>query len=195
MHHDIYFVHASYSFCSIYFCANLQSALDFVFFLYLFAVCFGLYPSTMPRKTRANKIPFSPSVSPSRSQLFKNDRCREAFEKLSSKRKIWAERSVILDEVDLAIRANLESRGWLSLLEIDHPPPTALIREYFSNLSCHIYDSNTLVRSWIRGVEFTITPRVVAEALGVLVVTKAVYPYAEAPSIDVVMSYITGSFI
>ena len=74
--------------------------------------------------------------------------------------------SVILDEVDPAIRPNLKSRGWLSLLEIDHPPPTALIRDFFSNLSCHIYDSNTIVRSWIRGVEFTITPRVVAEALG-----------------------------
>ena len=103
----------------------------------------------MPRKTRANRIPSTPSVSPSRSQLFKNDRCCEAFEKLSSKRKIWAECSMILDEVDTAFRANLESRGWLSLLEIDHPPPTALIREFFSNLSCHVYDSKTLVRSWI----------------------------------------------
>ena len=56
---------------------------------------------------------------------------------------------MILDEVDPAIRPNLESRGWLSLLEIDHPPPTALIREFFSNLSCHIYDSNTFVKSWI----------------------------------------------
>ena len=92
------------------------------------------------------------SVSPSRVQLFKNNHCREAFEKLNSKRKIWAERSVILDEVESTIRANLESRGWLSLLEIDHPPPTALSREFFSNLSCHIYDSNTLVRSWIQGV-------------------------------------------
>ena len=118
MHHGIYFVHASYSFCSIYFCANLQSALGFVFFSFLFVVCFGPYPSTMPRK------------------------------KLNSKLKIWAERFMILNEVDLAIRANLESRGWLSLLEIDHPPPTALIREFFSNLSCHIYDSNALVRSW-----------------------------------------------
>ena len=102
---------------------------------------------------------------------------------------------MILDEVDLAIRPNLESRGWLSLLEIDHPPPTTLIREFFSNLSYHIYDSNTHVRSWIRGVEFTITLRVVAEALGVLVVTEPVYPYAEAPPIDVVMSYITRSSI
>ena len=143
----------------------------------------------MPRKTRANRIPSSPSVSPSRSQLFKNDHCREAFEKLNSKRKIWAERSVVLDEVDPAIRANLESRGWLSLLEIDHPPPTALIREFFSNLSCHVYDSNTLVRSWIQGVEFTITPKVVADVLGVLVVREPIYPYDESPPLDVVMSY------
>ena len=149
----------------------------------------------MPRKTRANRVPSTPSVSPSRSQLFKNDRCREAFEKLNSKHKIWVERSVVLDEVDPAIRTNLESRGWLSLLEIDHPPSTALIREFFSNLFCHIYDFNTLIRSWIRGVEFTITPRVVAEALGVPVITEPVYPYVEAPPIDVVMSHITGSSI
>ena len=83
----------------------------------------------------------------------------------------------------------------MSFLEIDHPPPTALIREFFSNLSYHIYDSNTLVRSWIRGVEFTITLRVVAEVFGVLVVSDLVYSYAESPSIDVVMSHITGSSI
>ena len=134
-------------------------------------------------------------MSPSRVQLFKNDRCREAFEKLNSKRKIWAEHSVILNEVDPAIKANLKSRGWLSLLEIDHPPLTALIREFFSNLSCHVYDSNTLVQSWIWGVEFTITPRVVAEALGVPVVTDTVYPYDESFPIDVVMSHIIGSSI
>ena len=81
------------------------------------------------------------------------------------------------------------------MLEINHPPPTALIREFFSNLSCHVYDSNTLVRSWIRGVEFTITPRVVAEALGVPIIREPIYPYAEAPSLDVVMSYITRSSI
>ena len=154
-----------------------------------------LNSSTMPRKTRANRVPSTPSVSPSRVQLFRNEHCREAYEKLNSKRKIWAERSVILNEVDPAIQANLESRGWLSLLEIDHPPPTVLIREFFSNLSCHIYDSNTIVRSWIQGVEFTITPRIVAEALGVPVVTDPVYPYDESPPIDEVMSHITGSSI
>ena len=114
----------------------------------------------MSRKTRANKVPSTLAMSHPRVQLFRNERAREAYEKLNSKCKIWAERSMILDEVDPAIRANLESRGWLSLLEIDHPPLTALIREFFSNLSCHIYDSNTVVRSWIRGEEFTITPRV-----------------------------------
>ena len=149
----------------------------------------------MPRKTRANRVPSTPSVSPSRVQLFRNERSREAYGKLNSKRKIWAERSVILDEVNPAIRANLESRGWLLLLEIDHPPPTTLIREFFSNLSCHIYDSNTVVRSWIQGVEFTITPRVVAKALGVPIVTDPIYPYDKSPPIDEVMSHITGSSI
>ena len=116
-------------FCSISFCANLQSALGFVFVSSLFLLCaLGPYSSIMPRKTRANRISFTPSVSPSRVQLFRNEHSREAFEKLNSKHKIWAERSVILDKVDLVIRGNLESRGWLSLLEIDHPPPTALIR-------------------------------------------------------------------
>ena len=134
-------------------------------------------------------------MSPSKSELFRNDRCREVFEKLNYKRKIWVERSVVLDDVDPAIRANFESRGWLSLMEVDHPPPTALIREFFSNLSCHVYDSNTLGRSWIRGVEFTITPRVVADALGVSVVRELVYPYEESRPLDDVMSYITRSSI
>ena len=149
----------------------------------------------MPRKTRANRSPSTPAVSPYRVQLFRNKRAREAYKKLNSKRKIWFEHSVILDEVDPAIRANLESRGWLSLLEIDHPPLTTLIREFFSNLSCHIYDFNTVIRSWIRGKEFTITLRVVAEALGVPIVTDPVNPYDESPPIDKVMSHITGSSI
>ena len=128
----------------------LTCSLPLVLFLFLFSflLCaLGPYSSTMPRKTRANKVPSTSFVSPSRVQLFRNERSREAFEKLNSKCKIWVERSVILDEVDPAIRANLESRGLLSLLEIDHPPPTALIREFFSNLSCHVYDSNTLIQS------------------------------------------------
>ena len=65
----------------------LTCSLPLVFFFF-FALCLGSYPSTMPRKTRANRIPSTPFVSPSRSQLFKNDCCREAFEKLNNKRKI-----------------------------------------------------------------------------------------------------------
>ena len=38
-------------------------------------------------------------------------------------------------------------------------------------------------------------PRVVGEALGVLVVSDPVYPYDESPPIDDVMSHITGSSI
>ena len=51
----------------IFFCANLQSALGFVFVSSLYLLCtLGPYSSTMPRKTRANRIPSTPSVSPSR---------------------------------------------------------------------------------------------------------------------------------
>ena len=45
------------------------------------------------------------------------------------------------------------------------------------------------------GVEFTITSRVVADALGVPIVRELVYSYEESPSLDDVMSYITGSSI
>ena len=98
-----------------FFLANLQSALGFVLFLFLFPIfllcALVPYSSTMPRKTRANRVPFTLSVSPSRVQLFRNEGSREVYEKLNSKCKIWAKRFVILDEIDPAIRANLESRG------------------------------------------------------------------------------------
>ena len=91
MHHIVFVLY-------FFFGANLKSALGFVFVSSLYLLCaLGPYSSTMPRKTRANRVPSTPSVSPSRVQLFKNDRCREAFKKLNSKRKIWAERSVILN--------------------------------------------------------------------------------------------------
>ena len=99
MHHIVLLV------LYIFFCANLQSALGFVSFSYFCYVHLFLYSSTMPRKTRANRVPSTPSVSPSMVQLFRNERSREAYEKLNSKHKIWAECSVILDEVDPAIRS------------------------------------------------------------------------------------------
>ena len=113
MHHIInLFMHHMVPFVLYFFV--LTCSLSLVLFLFLFPICWVLLvlnSSTVPRKTRANRVPSTPSMSPSRVQLFKNDRCREAFEKLNSKCKIWVERSVILDEVDPAIRANLESRG------------------------------------------------------------------------------------
>ena len=138
MHHIVFFLYLFLLTCSL----PLVS-------VFHFALCLDPYLSIMPRKTRAHRTPSTPSESPSRSELFRSDKSKELYEKLNSKRKIWAERSVVLNELDPAIRANFESRGWLTLLKVDHPPPTALIREFFSNLSCHIYDSNTLVRSWI----------------------------------------------
>ena len=52
-------------------------------------------------------------------------------------RPVWAEHKVILDEVDPEIRRNFERRGWLPLLEVEHPPLVALIREFYLNLSVH----------------------------------------------------------
>ena len=150
----------------------------------------------MPRKTRAHRFVPSPSPPPFDRERFPSEKNQEIYEKLNLQRKIWAERSVILDELDPAIRATFERRGWLSLLDIsDPPPPATLIREFFSNISIRIYDSNTLVKSWIQGVEFTITPMVVANALGVPLVQHPVHPYDESPLLDDVMSYITGSSI
>ena len=65
----------------------------------------------------------------------------------------------------------------------------------YSNLSVHSYDANTLVKSWVRGVGYTIAPSVVADALGVLVVQHPIYPYDESPPLDDIMSYINGSSI
>ena len=80
-------------------------------------------------------------------------------------------------------------------MDVDHSPPVTLIREFYSNLSVHSYDSNTLVRSWLRGDEFTITPSVVATAFGVPMVQHPVYPYDESPPLDDIMSFITGTSI
>ena len=101
----------------------------------------------------------------------------------------------MLDELDGEIRRNFECRGWLPLLDVDYPRPATLIREFYLNLSNHSYDSNTLVRSWIRGDEYTITPSVVVATLGVPMIWHLVYPYNESSPLDDIMSYITGSSI
>ena len=151
--------------------------------------------STISRKTRANRNASISSDPPFDSERFPSLKNEERYLKLNLKRKIWAEHQVLLDELDPAIRANFERRGWLPLLDIDHPPPATLIREFYSNLSIHVYDSNTLVKCWIRGAEFTITPSVVVTALMVPVVQDPIYLYDESPLLDDVMSYIIGSSI
>ena len=121
----------------------------------------------MVRKTRAKKstTPSSPGFESDRFRFEKN---QETCEKLNIFRSVWVERKVILDELDLEIHRNFERRGWLSLLEVEHPPPAALIREFYLNLSVHSDDSNTqYVMSWMRGEEYVISPSVVATALGV----------------------------
>ena len=57
MHHIVFVLYCFY--------ANLQFALGFVSFFYLLCAL-GPYSSTMLRKTRANRVPSTPSVSPSR---------------------------------------------------------------------------------------------------------------------------------
>ena len=107
---------------------------------------------------------------------------------------MWVEHRVILDEVDPKIRRNFERRGWLPLLEVEHPPLAALIREFYSNLSVHSDDSNIqFVKSWIKDEEYVITPKVVASALGVPLVQQHVYLYIESPHLDDIMSFITST--
>ena len=81
-------------------------------------------------------------------------------------------------------------------MDIEHPPPIALIREFYSNLSVHSDDFNTqYVMSWIKGEEYVITPQVVASALGIPLVQQLVYPYSEVSPLDEIMSHITGTSI
>ena len=149
----------------------------------------------MSRKTRANRKASSPSVPSFKSERFLSEKNQEAYEKLNIRRNVWAERKVLLDEPDGKIRRNFDRKDWLPLLDLDPPPLDTLIREFYSNLSVHSYNSNTLVRSWIRGDEYTITPSVVAEALGVPLVQHPVYPYDKSPPLDDILSYITRTFI
>ena len=122
----------------------------------------------MVRKNRANKKTTSTSAPTFDSERFWFEKNQEAYEKLNIFRFVWAERKVVLDELNPEIRRNFEHRGWLPLLDISHPPPAALIREFYSNLSVYSDDSNNhYVMSWIKGEEYIITPLVVASAFGV----------------------------
>ena len=170
-------------------------------FLCLFFLWFSsVYPiptlSIMVRKTRAHRTSTSSSTPSFHSERFCSEKNQETYEKLNILRIVWAERKVVLDELGPEIRRNFEHWGWLPLINIDHPPPATLIREFYSNLSVHSNDSSTLfVKSWIRGKEYVITPSVVVSALGVPKIQHPVYPYNETPSLNDIMSYLTSTFI
>ena len=122
----------------------------------------------MVKKIRANRKTSSSSTSAIESDRFRIEKHQDNYEKLYIFRSVWAERKVILDELDLEIHRNFDSRGWLSLLEISHPFPAVLIKEFYSNLSIHSTSSNIqFVKSWIKGEEYVITPQVLASTLGV----------------------------
>ena len=119
----------------------------------------------MVRKTRAKKNTTSSSTSDFDRTRFQFKSNNDAYEKLNIFRFVWAERKFILDEVNPEIRWNFESRGWLPLLDVEHPPPATLFREFYSNLSIHSDESNIhYVKTWIRGENFVITREVVATA-------------------------------
>ena len=150
----------------------------------------------MLRKTRANKKTTFTFTLAFKSDRFRFEKNQETYEKLNIFRFVWAERKVILDELDLEIRRNFECKGWLPLLDIDYPPSATLIKEFYSNLSVHSDDSNIqYVMSLIKGDEYTITPTVVAFTLGVPEVQHPVYPYDESPPFDDIMSFLTGTSI
>ena len=77
----------------------------------------------MVRKTRAHRTSTSSSTLAFDSERFLSEKNQETFEKLKIIRSMWAERKVVLDELDLEIRKNFDRRGWLPLMDIDHPPP------------------------------------------------------------------------
>ena len=149
----------------------MQSALGFCV---VFCFCFYV----MARKTKAKKNTTSSSSSNFERTRFQFKSNQDANEKLNIFRSVWVERKVILDELNPEIHRNFKSQGWLSLLDVEHPPPATLIREFFSNLSIHTNNSNIhYVKTLIRGEEFVITCEVVATTLNVPLVQQPVYPY------------------
>ena len=84
----------------------------------------------------------------------------------------------------------------MSLCAVSDPPPTALIREFYSNLSIHSDDSGGhYLTTWIRGEEFQITKKLVSDTLHVPLVRRSTFPYTESPPIDDVMSLLYGRLV
>ena len=149
-------------------------------------------------KTKANRTFASSSSSPSQLDKvrFLSIKTEEIFEILTKYRSIWGERQIFLDELDPSIYRNLVSRKQVSLCDVSDPPATALIREFYSNLSVssEVIGGHYLT-TWIRGKEFKITKLTVFEALSVPLVHKPTFPYTEFPPLDDIMSLLCGRSI
>ena len=84
-------------------------------------------------KIRANRNPDSSSSGSTYFDRvrFLTDKYEETYETLTKYRSIWAEREIILSELDPSICRNFMSRNWVSLHEVSDPLLAALIREFY----------------------------------------------------------------
>ena len=117
-------------FLDIYYALTHSNAAYHWFCVLCFVFVFIFLPilRAMAGKTKAKKKATSSSYSDFDRTRFQFKSNNDAYEKLNIFRSVWAERKVILDEVNPEIRRNFESRGWLPLLDVEHPPPAALIK-------------------------------------------------------------------
>ena len=132
MHHLLILFMHHIELLFLYFYANLESAFGFscFFFLWFFSVC--PIPTWESWLGKLEPIGHPPPLVPPTfdSERFSSEKNQVTYEKLNLKRNIWAERKVLLDELDTEIRRNFECKGWLPLLDISHPPTATLIREF-----------------------------------------------------------------
>ena len=175
MHHiDCYFLYL--------FALTLSDAVCLWFSFIGFYFCLS-FPTLniMVRKTRANKKSTSTFTLAFDSDRFRFEKNQEAYEKLNIFRSVWAERNVILDELDPEIRRNFKHRGWFPLLDI--------------SLSTPMIQTSSMWWVGDKGWRACHYPSVVAFALKVPFVRQPVYPYSETPLLDNIMSYLTSTSI
>ena len=113
----------------------------------------------------------------------------QKYDSLIKFRSIWCERKVNLDELDPFVKQILESRDRLPIYIGLKSPPTAIIREFYSDFFVHsAICSGHFLTIWIWGEEYQITKKVVANVLSIPLFSRPTYPYFESSSLDDVMS-------
>ena len=132
MHHMCihYMHHIVCQFLDIYYALTHSNAVCHWFCVLCFVFVFIFLPilRAMVGKTKAKKKTTSSSYSDFDRTRFQFKSNNDAYEKLNIFRSVWAQRKVILDEVNPEIHRNFESRGWLPILDVKHPPPPTLIK-------------------------------------------------------------------